>query len=70
MANRTAEIYQPNPQVFLQSSQQTDPSTSPNDVDVDIRVRELSRFKLQTGTDVGNGEGSAYGCSAALRCCP
>lgn len=61
MANRTAEIYQPNPQVFLQSSQQTDPSTSPNDVDVDIRVRELSRFKLQTGTDVGNGEGSAYG---------
>jgi outer membrane protein insertion porin family len=30
-------------------------------VDVDIRLRELSRFKLQTGTDVGNGEGSAYG---------
>lgn len=55
------EIYQPNPQIFLQSSQQTDPSTSPNDVDVDIRVRQLPRFKLQTGTDVGNGEGSAYG---------
>ena len=43
------------------SSQQTDPSTSPNDVDVDIKVKELPRFKLQTGTDVGNGEGSAYG---------
>ena len=60
-ANALPEIYQPNPQIFLQSSQQTDPSTSPHDVDVDIRVRELPRFKLQTGTDVGNGEGSAYG---------
>lgn len=56
-----AEIFQPNPEIFLTSSQQTDPSTSPTDVDVDIKVRELSRFKLQTGTDVGNGEGSAYG---------
>lgn len=55
------ETFQPNPEVFLVSSQQTDPSTSPHDVDVDIRLRELPRFKLQTGTDVGNGEGSAYG---------
>lgn len=55
------EIFQPNPEIFLTASQQTDPSTSPSDVDVDIRVRELPRFKLQTGTDVGNGEGSAYG---------
>lgn len=31
------------------------------DLDLDIKVQELSRFKLQTGTDVGNGEGSAYG---------
>ncbi|KAG9254711.1 surface antigen-domain-containing protein [Emericellopsis atlantica] len=55
------QIFQPNPEIFLTSSQQTDPSTSPTDVDVDVKVRELPRFKLQTGTDVGNGEGSAYG---------
>ncbi|CAG9999223.1 unnamed protein product [Clonostachys byssicola] len=55
------QIFQPNPEIFLASSQQTDPSTTPTDVDVDIKLRELSRFKLQTGTDVGNGEGSAYG---------
>ncbi|KAG8671142.1 hypothetical protein FPOAC2_04466 [Fusarium poae] len=55
------QIFQPQPEVFLTSAQQTDPSTSPTDVNIDIRVKELSRFKLQTGTDVGNGEGSAYG---------
>ncbi|KAH7271066.1 hypothetical protein FSOLCH5_003943 [Fusarium solani] len=55
------QIFQPQPELFLTSAQQTDPSTSPTDVNVDIRVKELSRFKLQTGTDVGNGEGSAYG---------
>ncbi|KAI5464891.1 surface antigen-domain-containing protein [Mariannaea sp. PMI_226] len=55
------QIFQPQPEVFLASAQQTDPSSSPTDVNIDIRVRELSRFKLQTGTDVGNGEGSAYG---------
>ncbi|KAF5024208.1 hypothetical protein F66182_3722 [Fusarium sp. NRRL 66182] len=55
------QIFQPQPEVFLTSAQQTDPSTSPTDVNVDVRVKELSRFKLQTGTDVGNGEGSAYG---------
>ncbi|KAF4981447.1 hypothetical protein FZEAL_2735 [Fusarium zealandicum] len=55
------QIFQPLPELFLTSAQQTDPSTSPTDVNVDIRVKELSRFKLQTGTDVGNGEGSAYG---------
>ncbi|CVK91190.1 related to cell surface protein homologous to bacterial outer membrane proteins [Fusarium mangiferae] len=55
------QIFQPQPEVYLTSAQQTDPSTSPTDVNVDIRVKELSRFKLQTGTDVGNGEGSAYG---------
>lgn len=55
------QIFRSTPELFLTSAQQTDPSTSPNDVNVDIRVQELSRFKLQTGTDVGNGEGSAYG---------
>ncbi|KAF7560820.1 hypothetical protein G7046_g3317 [Stylonectria norvegica] len=55
------QIFKPQPELYLNSAQQTDPSTSPTDVNVDIRVQELSRFKLQTGTDVGNGEGSAYG---------
>ena len=55
------EILRQPPEVFLTSSQQTDPSSSPTDVDIDLKVHELPRFKLQTGTDVGNGEGSAYG---------
>ena len=55
------EIFRAPPEVFLTSPDQTNPSSTPTDVDVDIRVREHSRFKLQTGTDVGNGEGSAYG---------
>lgn len=33
----------------------------PTDVNVSFVLRELPRFKLETGTDVGNGEGSAYG---------
>ncbi|POR37613.1 SAM50-like protein SPAC17C9.06 [Tolypocladium paradoxum] len=49
------------PEVFLSQSSQVDPSTSPSDVNVSFGLRELPRFKLQTGTDVGNGEGSAYG---------
>ncbi|CAI4211708.1 unnamed protein product [Parascedosporium putredinis] len=37
------------------------PFVFPTDVNVDLRVRELGRFKLKTGTDVGDGESSAYG---------
>ncbi|KFA65281.1 hypothetical protein S40285_02711 [Stachybotrys chlorohalonatus IBT 40285] len=55
------QILKQAPEFFMNSSQQTDPSTSPTDIDVDIKVQELPRFKLTTGTDVGNGEGSAYG---------
>lgn len=55
------EIFRAPPEIFLTSPDQTHASSTPNDIDVDLRVRELSRFKLQTGTDVGNGEGSAYG---------
>ena len=56
-----AEILRQPPEVFLSQSSQVDPSTSPSDVNVSFGLRELPRFKLQTGTDVGNGEGSAYG---------
>ena len=45
----------------MSAASQADPSTTPTDIDVDIVLKELGRFKLQTGTDVGNGEGSAYG---------
>jgi outer membrane protein insertion porin family len=47
--------------VYLSKSDQTDATSSPTDVDIDIRVRELKRIRLTSGTDVGNGEGSAYG---------
>ena len=55
------EIFRAPPEIFLTSPNQTDASTTPTDIDVDLRLREHSRVKLQTGTDVGNGEGSAYG---------
>ncbi|PKS12350.1 hypothetical protein jhhlp_001650 [Lomentospora prolificans] len=56
------EIFHPEPNVWLSAADPaTDPSSSPTDVNVDLRVRELGRFKLKTGTDVGDGESSAYG---------
>ncbi|UNI22745.1 hypothetical protein JDV02_008607 [Purpureocillium takamizusanense] len=55
------QILREPPEVYLSQSSQVDPSTGPSDVNVSVRLRELPRFKLQTGTDVGNGEGSAYG---------
>ncbi|KAI1360981.1 outer membrane protein, OMP85 family [Xylaria arbuscula] len=47
--------------VHLSQPPHLDPSTSPTDLDVSLRVREKSRFMLKTGTDLGNTEGSAYG---------
>ncbi|EQK98679.1 outer membrane protein [Ophiocordyceps sinensis CO18] len=55
------QILREPPSVYLSQSSQVDASTSPSDVNISIGLRELPRFKLQTGTDVGNGEGSAYG---------
>lgn len=60
-ANHLSEILRQPPEVFLQQADPTDATSSPNDVNVSIGLKELGRFKLQTGTDVGNGEGSAYG---------
>ncbi|KAL2759937.1 hypothetical protein ACRALDRAFT_2038691 [Sodiomyces alcalophilus JCM 7366] len=53
-------IFHPSPQILLNSAQQTDPSSTPTDVDIDIALRELPRYKLNAGTDVGNAEGNAY----------
>ncbi|SPO05545.1 related to cell surface protein homologous to bacterial outer membrane proteins [Cephalotrichum gorgonifer] len=55
------EIFHPEPNVWISSAEGTDPSASATDANVDLRVRELGRFKLKTGTDVGDGESSAYG---------
>ncbi|KAG6195257.1 hypothetical protein E4U22_005188 [Claviceps purpurea] len=55
------QILRAPPEVYLSQASQVDPSTSPSDINVSIGLKELPRFKLQTGTDVGNGEGSAYG---------
>ncbi|KHO01585.1 outer membrane protein [Metarhizium album ARSEF 1941] len=55
------QILREPPAVYLSQASQADPSTNPYDVNISIGLKELPRFKLQTGTDVGNGEGSAYG---------
>ncbi|KAF6803702.1 surface antigen [Colletotrichum sojae] len=53
-------IFHPDVKVHLNSSNNTDASSTPTDVDVDVVVKELSRYKFNAGTDVGNSEGSAY----------
>ncbi|RDA82443.1 hypothetical protein CP532_4515 [Ophiocordyceps camponoti-leonardi (nom. inval.)] len=55
------QILREPPTVYLSRSSQADAATSTHDIDVAFGLRELPRLKLQTGTDVGNGEGSAYG---------
>lgn len=55
------DIFHPDILVHLSQPSQLDPSTSPTDLDVSLRVRERSRLMLKTGTDLGNTEGSAYG---------
>ncbi|KAI0532725.1 outer membrane protein, OMP85 family [Xylaria digitata] len=55
------DIFHPDIRVHLSQLPHLDPSTSPTDMDVSLRVREKSRFMLKTGTDLGNTEGSAYG---------
>ncbi|KAI3321123.1 outer membrane protein, OMP85 family [Xylariaceae sp. AK1471] len=55
------DIFHPDIIVHLSQPPHLDPSTSPTDLDVSLRVREKSRLLLKTGTDLGNTEGSAYG---------
>ncbi|KAI0912655.1 outer membrane protein [Ustulina deusta] len=55
------DIFHPDIVVHLSQPPHLDPSASPTDLDVSLRVREKSRFMLKTGTDLGNTEGSAYG---------
>ncbi|KAJ3940707.1 uncharacterized protein N0V96_009721 [Colletotrichum fioriniae] len=53
-------IFHPDVKVHLSNANNTDASSTPTDVDVDVVVKELSRYKFNAGTDVGNSEGSAY----------
>ncbi|KAI6082728.1 outer membrane protein, OMP85 family [Hypoxylon rubiginosum] len=55
------DIFQPQILFHLSRPSHLDPSSSPTDLDVSLRVREKSRLLLKTGTDLGNTEGSAYG---------
>ncbi|KAI5856136.1 outer membrane protein, OMP85 family [Durotheca rogersii] len=55
------DIFQPQIVFHLSRPPHLDPSSSPTDLDVSLRVRERPRFLIKTGTDMGNTEGSAYG---------
>ncbi|CAJ2504668.1 Uu.00g120620.m01.CDS01 [Anthostomella pinea] len=55
------DIFHPQIVFHLSRPSHLDPSSSPTDLDVSLRVREKSRLLLKTGTDLGNTEGSAYG---------
>ncbi|OTA99760.1 hypothetical protein M426DRAFT_324886 [Hypoxylon sp. CI-4A] len=55
------DIFHPQILFHLSRPPHLDPSSSPTDLDVSLRVREKSRLLLKTGTDLGNTEGSAYG---------
>ncbi|KAI1821449.1 outer membrane protein, OMP85 family [Xylaria intraflava] len=54
------DIFQPNIVLSFSRPPHVDPSMPVTDLEASIRVRERSRLVLQTGTDVGNTEGSAY----------
>lgn len=54
------DIFKPDINVLIHPAQINSSSTL-NELDIYLHLREKSRFFLQTGTDVGNAEGSAYG---------
>lgn len=54
------DIFKPDINVLIHPAQLNSLSRL-NELDIFLHLREKSRFFLQTGTDVGNAEGSAYG---------
>ncbi|CAG8959658.1 hypothetical protein HYFRA_00001561 [Hymenoscyphus fraxineus] len=58
---RKFEIYRDGISMFIDRPSQTDPSSTPTDIDIYLQARERGRIALKTGTDLGNVEGSAYG---------
>jgi outer membrane protein insertion porin family len=55
-----ADIFKPDPTVYLSDARESDPTAAGTDLDISIKVAEKSRFIFKAGTDVGNAEGSAY----------
>ncbi|KAL8921470.1 MAG: hypothetical protein Q9172_004009 [Xanthocarpia lactea] len=54
------DIFSERPSISIDRPDQTDPSSTPTDIDVYISVREKSRLTFKTGTEAGNTEGSAF----------
>ena len=57
---RRFDIFKEPIEVTIGKPDQADSSSTSTDLDVYVLAKELPRLKLQTGTDVGNTEGSAY----------
>lgn len=55
------DIFEKPISVYFDRPSQTDPNSTPTDIDVYLSVKERPRLLLKTGTDLGNAEGSAYG---------
>jgi len=54
------DIFTPPISTYIDTPEQTDPSTTPTDHAVFINARERGRYTIKTGTEAGSSEGSAY----------
>lgn len=54
------DIFEQPISTYIDSPDQTDPTTSPTDHAVFISTKERSRYTIKTGTEAGSSEGSAY----------
>ncbi|KAL6718440.1 hypothetical protein ACLMJK_004530 [Lecanora helva] len=57
---RRLDIFNEPISLFIDRPDQSDPSTTPTDINFFLSVQERSRLNLKTGTSVGNAEGDAY----------
>lgn len=60
------EIFQQPVSTYIDTPDQTDPSTTPTDHAVFISAKERGKYTIRTGTEAGTAEGSAY-VNAQLR---
>lgn len=60
MLIRLSDIFYEPISLFIDRPDQSDPSTTPTDLDIFLSVREKPKLFLRTGTNVGNAEGDAY----------
>ncbi|KAF2843192.1 hypothetical protein M501DRAFT_966391 [Patellaria atrata CBS 101060] len=54
------DIFEPPISIFIDKPDPSDPSTTPTDIAAYISVKERPWYKIQTGTEAGTAEGSAY----------